>query len=324
MLRDIPTHLIAGPLGAGKTSLIRHLLSQRPDNERWAVLVNEFGQIGLDAALLDARDPDIAISEVAGGCLCCVNGVPFQVALGRLLRAQRPHRVFIEPSGLGHPLELAMQLGKQPWAGVLSVQPLVTVLDASALAKGVVLSQPQQEALHQSAQLILNKSELVDNAERLLITQQLPAKPMLWTDHGRVDLTNIPTSESAISNSLYVDLPPARLDEGVLQTVWIDRARPLIAVHEDGAAWSWGGRWHPGQRFSLDRVKEVLASLATTRAKAVIHSGEGWVSFNGVRNERTLWQASEWRKDSRIELIFPQAHASEKLEHLFSQCLVDN
>ncbi|MBA1191647.1 GTP-binding protein [Pseudomonas entomophila] len=324
MLRDIPTHLIAGPLGAGKTSLIKHLLSQRPDTERWAVLVNEFGQIGLDAALLDARDPDIAISEVAGGCLCCVNGVPFQVALGRLLRAQRPHRMFIEPSGLGHPFELASQLGKQPWAGVLSVQPLVTVLDASALAKGAVLSQPQQEALQQSAQLILNKSELVDNAARLLITQQLPMKPMIWTDHGRVDLADIPIAESAISNSLYVDLPPARLDDIALRTVWIDRTRPLIAVHEDGSAWSWGGRWHPSQRFSLERVTEVLASLATTRAKAVIHSREGWMSFNGVKSERTVWQASEWRKDSRIELIFPQAHASQALTSAFTYCLVDN
>lgn len=324
MLRDIPTHLIAGPLGAGKTSLIKHLLSQRPVTERWAVLVNEFGQIGLDAALLDARDPDIAISEVAGGCLCCVNGVPFQVALGRLLRAQRPHRVFIEPSGLGHPLELAAQLAKQPWAGILSVQPLVTVLDASALANGIVLSQPQQEALHQSAQLILNKSTLVDNAARLLITQRLPVKPMLWTDHGRVELADIPTSESAISNSLYVDLLPARLGDSPLQGVWTDRTRPLIAVHEDGAAWSWGGRWHPAQQFSLACVTKVLASLATTRAKAVIHSSEGWMSFNGVRNDRTAWQCSEWRKDSRIELIFPQAHSSEALANLFSQCLVDN
>jgi len=324
MLRDIPTHLIAGPLGAGKTSLIKHLLSQRPGNERWAVLVNEFGQIGLDAALLDARDPDIAISEVAGGCLCCVNGVPFQVALGRLLRAQRPHRVFIEPSGLGHPLELASQLGRQPWVGVLSVQPLVTVLDASALAKGILPSRPQQEALQQSAQLILNKSELVDNTQRLLITQQLPAKPMLWTDHGRVDLADISIAESAISNSLYIDLPPVRLDESVLQTVWIDRARPLIAVHEDGSDWSWGGRWHPSQRFSLDRVREVLASLQATRAKAVIHSSEGWVSFNGVRDEHTSWKASEWRRDSRLELIFPQAHSSEKLAERFSHCLVDN
>ena len=55
MLEQIPTHLVGGPLGAGKTSLIRQLLAQRPAAERWAVLINEFGQIGLDAALL-ARD----------------------------------------------------------------------------------------------------------------------------------------------------------------------------------------------------------------------------------------------------------------------------
>jgi G3E family GTPase len=80
MLQNIPTHVIAGPLGAGKTSLISHLLAQRPAGERWAVLINEFGQIGIDAALL-TRDADgIALGEVAGGCLCCVNGAPFQIS----------------------------------------------------------------------------------------------------------------------------------------------------------------------------------------------------------------------------------------------------
>ena len=79
MLQNIPTHVIAGPLGAGKTSLIKHLLAQRPANERWAVLINEFGQIGLDAALLTQDDDGIALGEVAGGAQssevggpCCV------------------------------------------------------------------------------------------------------------------------------------------------------------------------------------------------------------------------------------------------------------
>ena len=75
MLTHIPTHLIAGPLGAGKTSLIRHLLAQKPAHERWAVLINEFGQIGLDAALLEQGDDAVAMAEVAGGCLCCVNPI---------------------------------------------------------------------------------------------------------------------------------------------------------------------------------------------------------------------------------------------------------
>ncbi|MDH0098315.1 CobW-like GTP-binding protein, partial [Pseudomonas sp. GD04158] len=93
MLSQIPTHLIAGPLGAGKTSLIRHLLAQKPAAERWAVLINEFGQIGLDAALLERGEDGIALAEVAGGCVCCVNGAPFQVGLGRLLRQARPDRL---------------------------------------------------------------------------------------------------------------------------------------------------------------------------------------------------------------------------------------
>ncbi len=129
MLQNIPTHVIAGPLGAGKTSLIRQLLAQRPPNERWAVLVNEFGLVGLDAALLSRDNEGIAIGEVAGGCLCCVNGMPFQVGLGRLLRKARPDRLFIEPSGLGHPVQLLGQLRQAPWSGVLAVQPLLMVLD---------------------------------------------------------------------------------------------------------------------------------------------------------------------------------------------------
>ncbi|NQD97095.1 cobalamin biosynthesis protein CobW, partial [Pseudomonas sp. CrR25] len=67
MLKHIPTHLIGGPLGAGKTSLIRQLLAQRPAHERWAVLINEFGQIGLDAALLETDAEGVALGEVAGG-----------------------------------------------------------------------------------------------------------------------------------------------------------------------------------------------------------------------------------------------------------------
>ncbi|MCR3850077.1 CobW-like GTP-binding protein, partial [Pseudomonas aeruginosa] len=159
MLREIPTHLIGGPLGAGKTSLIRSLLAQKPAGERWAVLVNEFGEIGLDAALLATDVDGVAIGEVAGGCLCCVNGVPFQVGLGRLLRRARPDRLFIEPSGLGHPLALWKQLQAPPWSGVLALQPLVVVLDAAALASGQPLPEAQEQALEAAGMLLLNKSE---------------------------------------------------------------------------------------------------------------------------------------------------------------------
>ena len=159
MLQNIPTHVIGGPLGAGKTSLIRQLLAQKPSSERWAVLINEFGQIGLDAALLTTAEDGIALGEVAGGCLCCVNGVPFQIGLGRLLRKARPDRLLIEPSGLGHPAQLMAQLREAPWLGVLDVQPSVMVLDAAAMRDGQPLAATQQEALAMAGLLVMNKSE---------------------------------------------------------------------------------------------------------------------------------------------------------------------
>ena len=174
MLANIPTHLIAGPLGAGKTSLIRHLLAHKPAHERWAVLINEFGQIGLDQALLSGAHDGVSLSEIPGGCLCCVAGAPFQVGLARLLRQARPDRLLIEPSGLGHPLELLRQLGQAPWAGVLALQPPVLVLDAAALATGQALPESQQATLALAGLLLLNKAEGLDEMARARLQAQLP------------------------------------------------------------------------------------------------------------------------------------------------------
>ena len=162
MLSQIPTHLIAGPLGAGKTSLLRALLAQRPAEERWAILINEFGQIGLDQALLSANADDaVSLSEIPGGCLCCVNGVPFQVGLTRLLRKARPDRLWIECSGLGHPVSLLQQLADAPWRGVLDLKPLIMVCEASQLLDPDSLPPVQRQALPLTGLLIANKIDEV-------------------------------------------------------------------------------------------------------------------------------------------------------------------
>ena len=210
MLKNIPTHVIAGPLGAGKTSLIRNLLAQRPAHERWAVLINEFGLIGLDAALLSTDDDGVALGEVAGGCLCCVNGVPFQVGLSRLLRQAKPDRLLIEPSGLGHPLVLLEQLREIPWAGVLAVQEPLLVLDAQALAAGIALPESQQATLGRAGLLLLNKAEGLDDTAKVRIQTQLPARPIYWTRQGALPLAELPGfSSQADSGGTLDNLPTA-------------------------------------------------------------------------------------------------------------------
>ncbi|SEC21404.1 GTPase, G3E family [Pseudomonas frederiksbergensis] len=318
MLQNIPTHVIAGPLGAGKTSLIKHLLAQRPANERWAVLINEFGQIGLDAALL-TRDADgIALGEVAGGCLCCVNGAPFQIGLGRLLRKARPDRLFIEPSGLGHPAQLLRQLSEAPWQGVLAVQPCVLVLDALALAAGKPLPVAQQEALSSAGLLLMNKAENLDDADRQRIAARLPARPLYWTQQAALPLSELPGLGVQAVAGVDNFVAPKGLAQ--LPAIWTELALPICLSQEQEGGWSVGWRWHPSQTFDATLVGRWLESLAWRRAKLVIHSVNGWVSVNALENSMLDWQPSEWRRDSRIELIFSEPQDVDSLQSNLADC----
>ena len=318
MLTNIPTHLITGPLGAGKTSLIRHLLTQKPAHERWAVLINEFGQIGLDAALLSTDADGISLAEVAGGCLCCVNGAPFQVGLGRLLRQARPDRLLIEPSGLGHPAELLQQLREPPWGEVLALQPPVMVLDAAALAAAEPLPAAQQQALGSMGLLLLNKAEALDQTARAQLAAQLPTLPLLWTSRGQLDFSALPGCASrAGAASEGIDLPRGQVP---IAAVWRDAGEPICQIKQQAEGWSIGWRWHPSQRFELLRVQQWLGSLPWRRAKLVLQSNAGWLSANALHGQALHWQSSEWRKDSRLELIFSEAQSAAELQRSMRAC----
>lgn len=319
MLKNIPTHLIAGPLGAGKTSLIRNLLAQRPADERWAVLINEFGLIGLDAALLDSDADGVAMGEVAGGCLCCVNGVPFQVGLSRLLRKARPDRLLIEPSGLGHPLQLLAQLGEPPCLGVLAVQAAVLVLDAAALAAGADLPDSQQATLSSAGLLLLNKAEDLDEVTRARIQAQLPARPLQWTTQAALPLNQLPGFAVRAEAGAGLDGLPGSA-AAVVPQIWRTPAEPICQVQAQAEGWSIGWRWHPSQCFELMQVQQWLQALPWRRAKLVLQTNAGWLSVNALDGQPLHWQNSEWRKDSRLELIFSEAQDVAALQAGFQQC----
>ena len=322
MLQNIPTHVIAGPLGAGKTTLIRHLLAQRPANERWAVLINEFGLVGLDAALLSRDEDGIAIGEVAGGCLCCVNGMPFQVGLGRLLRKSRPDRLFIEPSGLGHPLQLLAQLKQAPWAGVLTIQPLLMVVDAQSMVRNEPLPEAQQQAFNASEYVVFNKSEAVDEKSKLLITNKFNDKNVIWSVQGQVPLSSLPGALVEIVDSPFEENQIVDNLGGPPIILWTDPSQPICLAQEGEGGWSIGWRWHPAQQFYPQRLQAFLGTLPWRRAKGVIHSVEGWLSFNGLKGDMPMWQPSKWRRDSRIELIFDQPQSQPTLQAGLSECRV--
>jgi G3E family GTPase len=131
-LTSIPVHLVTGFLGSGKSTLIRRLIEQKPEGETWAILINEFGQVGIDQAMFESRQ-DLVVKGLPGGCLCCQLAFVLQASLVNLLHRHRPDRVIIEPSGLGHPAGLLDMLRGEAFQGVLDIRDIIAVLDPRRL-----------------------------------------------------------------------------------------------------------------------------------------------------------------------------------------------
>jgi len=139
-LSKIPVTVITGFLGAGKTTLIRHLMAN-PQGKRLAVLVNEFGTVGVDGEILkscaDENCPVENIVELANGCICCTVADEFIPTIEALLALKhRPDHILIETSGLALPKPL---LKAFDWPGIrslITVDGVITLADAEAVAAG--------------------------------------------------------------------------------------------------------------------------------------------------------------------------------------------
>ncbi|MCJ8169464.1 CobW family GTP-binding protein [Atopomonas sediminilitoris] len=323
MLQHIPTYLLAGPLGAGKTSLLQHWLAHKPSDERWALLINEFGQLGLDAALLDTAvgsdsTRGVHLREVAGGCVCCVNGVPLQVGLTRLLREAKPHRLLIETSGLGHPLTLLKQLDQAPWQGVLALQPLIMLLDAQRLQRGEALSDIQAASLAAAGVVLLNKTDGLSSEQVQALLAELPAHTQTC-QYARVPCpAPLPAPEASTAPAA---LPQVKTRLNDLPSVWLNPQQPQCVSHLAAEGWSIGWRWHPSQHFDLTRLGEWLSQQSVVRAKGIVQTADGAFSCNVLPPQPLRWQPSAWAKDSRVELILAQAGDAQALTAALSATL---
>ena len=142
----IPVTVITGFLGAGKTTLLRHLV-EHAEGRRLALVINEFGALGIDAALLrgcgikQCEEADIV--ELANGCLCCTVADEFLPAMQALLdRPEPPDHIIVETSGLALPKPLLKAFN---WPGIrsrLTVDGVVTVIDGPAVAQGRFADDP--------------------------------------------------------------------------------------------------------------------------------------------------------------------------------------
>lgn len=304
-------NLITGFLGSGKTTTLLHLLAHKPANEKWAILVNEFGEIGIDGALL--ADRGATLKEIPGGCMCCVNGLPLQVGLNMLLKQTQPDRLIIEPTGLGHPKQLLNMLRAavyQPW---IRVDATLTLLDPRQLADTRVTENENfRDQLIAADIIIANKSDKWDAEDR----QRLAS----WQQQHLGDRQLVEASWGNIDPALLSQ--PALVDRAVPDAAHhhhSSRPQGLAALKLEGEA-RWRRALNEGQGYAScgwifdgDTVFDTIPALEwarlapVDRVKGVLRTADGLVSINRQGEDLFIETRPVTPPDSRIELIHHQA-----------------
>lgn len=315
--------MVMGFLGAGKTTAILNLLKQKPFDEKWAVLVNEFGQVGIDGAIFAASGA--IVREVAGGCLCCAVGLPFQVAVNRLLMEVNPDRLLIEPTGLGHPKRVFDMLAGGYFRTVLDMRASTCLVDPRKLSDSRYTSHENfidQIAL--SDVLVANKTDLADkNAiesfERWADGSR-PCKTMIaQTVQGQLDVAWLDLTRNLERRAAFPNAHQAELilpDEGVLTNK--DQSRFNAA---DGYQ-SYGTVFPEHSCFDYVHTTRLLNNLEAERIKAVLATDKGWFIFNAVDGVMTIMPCKP-SANSRIEIIATQNNWQDILLAL-NRCIVNS
>ena len=161
-------HVITGSFGAGKTTAIRRLMSGKPAEEFWVVILNEFTDAGIDAlSVAQSANGSYDVRLVAGGCLCCVGELEFGKQLRDILKSQKPTRLLIEPSGAGHAADIVDELTLYEAQGALTLDSVICLVDALDAARILAHRESSEWSQIQSADvLLLSKADLAGPPER--------------------------------------------------------------------------------------------------------------------------------------------------------------
>ncbi len=327
MSTPVTTHLVMGFLGTGKTTLLRHLLANKPEQERWAILVNEFGEVGIDGALL--TDQGAMIKEVPGGCLCCVSGLPFQIGLNALLHKARPDRLFIEPSGLGHPSRILDTLTAEHYRNVLRLGAAFCVVDPRQWVDDRYQQHDTyQDQLALADIIVANKTDLCEPAQlealSLGIGQRQPPQQLVTVARGQLDNRWLQhphqpdrraTSPQAHANNAARPLIASTGPR-------LSREQPWRRYSNHGQDhYSIGWRFLDEVCFDLAAVETFCRTLKVARLKAVLRVEDGWRAFNKVDDQLSVYRIAP-QQEGRLELIDPEPLMAHPLHKQLMQTVL--
>ena len=321
-IKAVPTNIITGFLGVGKTSAILHLLKSKPNNERWAVLVNEFGEIGVDGSLFQGQHTEegkVFIREVPGGCMCCTAGLPMQIALNQLLTRAKPDRLLIEPTGLGHPIEVLESLTTEYYFDVLLIEKIITLVDARNLTdKRYTDHETFNQQIAIADIIVGNKQDLYqagdkDQLKRYANEKALSEVEIIFTEQGQLALETLqgPTAATVNANKhshtissghSFENSSENSTEQKGLADMSLPESGYLTAINQGEGFHSIGWRFDASKVFNKRALYLFLTGIVAERMKAVFITESGIYGYNLTADSLTEIALDECM-ESRIEII---------------------
>jgi cobalamin biosynthesis protein CobW len=319
-LEKIPATVITGFLGAGKTTLIRHLL-QNAKGRRIALVINEFGDIGIDGEILKGCGEDVCreedVVELANGCICCTVADDFVPMMRKLLdRDSPPEHIVIETSGLALPQPLVRAFNWPEIKSRVTVDGVVTVVDAKALAEGRFADDEEAVARQRAADpsldhenpieelfedqlncadmIILNKTDLLLDHETDKLAGDLKAQVRKGTklvpvQHGALDVGALLGIASAAEDDMHNRLSHHEM-EGEVQH-----------DHDDFVTFSIRLGVVADREELIGRIQDLIAEHDILRLKgfAAIEGAAGRLLIQAVGPRLNFYFDRPWRADER-------------------------
>ena len=266
--KRIPALVLSGFLGSGKTTVVQSLLADAAQRGlRIALISNELGELGIDRALMGQGGQSYV--ELEGGCVCCELSDDLLETLVELQREVNPDRFVIETSGVALPYDTQLNFWREPACDFIGDDMAVVVVNADQLAEGRDLEGTFEDQVQSADLLILNKIDLVPEAEWPAIEARLreiePEAPLVRAIRGDVDLDLL--------------FPP---DAGELDRRGeAPQTRPHS--HEQFAT----SEWNPEPGITAEAIEDKLATAGLLRAKgfALTDLGPRLVQVVGRRVE---------------------------------------
>jgi G3E family GTPase len=283
-----PITVISGPLGSGKTTLLRHIIDTV--SRKIAILMNEFGEISIDAKIIQGKNVEMA--DLGGGCVCCSLVGEFEAAVNEIIDTVDPDHIVVETTGVAEPDALAFDI--QESLPNVRLDGVVTVIDADSMVKYPSVGHTMRMQIEAADTIILNKVDLVSESELNAIADKL---------HSLNEIASIlPTKRGQVDTDLLFGIARERVE-----------AQPHHVHQPEFDSFSYTSE----ATFDRQCFEQFADRLSTDvyRAKGFIRFPEGIYLFNFVAGR---WDFEPFEQEG-TQLVFIGKQLNERKEEIIGR-----